>query len=95
MLVLDVSETLTITDALIIASASNTRLVATIAEAIEQRVKLDGGPSPISIEGLHEGSWVLLDFGGFVAHVFLEETRRYYDLERLWLDAPRIDWAAA
>ena len=91
MLVLDVSETLTITDAFIIASASNTRLVATIAEAIEQRVKLDGGPSPISIEGLHEGSWVLIDFGGFVAHDFLEETRRYYDLERLWLDAPRID----
>jgi len=93
VLVLDVSETLTITDAFVIASATNTRLVATIAEAIEARVKLEGGPGPISVEGLSEGSGVLMDFGGFVVHVFLDETRRYYDLERLWLDAPRVDWA--
>ena len=95
VLVLDVSETLTITDAFVIASATNTRLVATIAEAIEERVKAEGGPRPVAIEGLSEGSWVLMDFGGFVVHVFLEETRRYYDLERLWLDAPRIEWVAA
>lgn len=95
VIVLDVSETLTITDAFVIVSATNTRLVAAIAEAIEDRVKLEGGPAPLAIEGLNEGSWVLMDFGGFVVHVFLDETRRYYDLERLWLDAPRIDWAAA
>lgn len=93
VVVLDVSETLTITDAFVIASATNTRLVATIAEAVEERVKAEGGPAPVAIEGLGEGSWVLMDFGGFVVHVFLDETRRYYDLERLWLDAPRIAWS--
>ena len=93
VLVLDVGDTLSITDAFVIASAPNTRLVATITEAVEEAVKAAGGPGPISIEGLSEASWVLLDFGGFVVHVFLEETRRYYDLERLFADAPTIDWA--
>jgi ribosome-associated protein len=92
VLILDVGETLTITDAFLITSAPNTRLVATIADSIEAAVKAAGGPGPIATEGLDEASWVLLDFGGFVVHVFLEETRRYYDLERLWADAPKIEW---
>lgn len=92
VIILDVGETLSITDAFLIASAGNTRLVATIAEAIEAAVKAAGGPGPIATEGLEEANWVLLDFGGFVVHVFLDETRRYYDLERLWADAPKIEW---
>lgn len=92
VIILDVGETLSITDAFLIASAGNTRLVATIADAIEAAVKAAGGPGPIATEGLEEANWVLLDFGGFVVHVFLDETRRYYDLERLWADAPRIEW---
>ena len=92
VLVLDVSDTLSITDAFVIVSAPNTRLVATIAESVEMAVKHAGGSGPIATEGLSEASWVLLDFGGFVVHVFLEETRRYYDLERLWADAPTIAW---
>ena len=92
VLILDVGELLAITDAFLIASAGNRRLVATIAEAIETAVKAAGGPGPIATEGLEDASWVLLDFGGFVVHVFLDETRRYYDLERLWADAPRIEW---
>jgi ribosome-associated protein len=95
VLVLDVGDMLSITDAFVIASAGNSRLVATIADTIEAAVKAAGGPGPIATEGLEEASWVLLDFGGFVVHVFLEETRRYYDLERLWADAPRIDWRPA
>ena len=92
VVILDVGETLSITDAFLIASAGNPRLVSTIADAIEAAVKAAGGPGPIATEGLEEASWVLLDFGGFVVHVFLEETRRYYDLERLWADAPKIEW---
>jgi ribosome-associated protein len=92
VIILDVGETLAITDAFLIASAGNPRLVATIADSIEAAVKAAGGPGPIATEGLEEASWVLLDFGGFVVHVFLEETRRYYDLERLWADAPKIEW---
>jgi ribosome-associated protein len=94
VLVLDVGDTLGITDAFVIASAPNSRLVAFLADTIEAQVKAAGGPGPLAVEGLDECSWVLMDFGGFVVHIFLEETRRYYDLERLWADAPRIDWNA-
>ena len=91
-LVLEVGEVLAITDAFVITSGSNRRQVLTIAEEVEARVKEGGGPSPLRIEGLTEGQWVLLDYGDFVVHVFLSETRRYYDLERLWADAPVIEW---
>ena len=90
--ILDVGEVLAITDSFVITSASNDRLVRAIAEEIEKRIKEDGGPSPARTEGLREAEWVLLDYGDFVVHVFLEETRRFYDLERLWADAPRVGW---
>ena len=90
--VLQVSEVLAITDAFVIASGRNRPQVLTIAEEVEARVKAIGGPSPLRTEGLHEAQWVLLDYGDFVVHVFLDEVRRYYDLERLWSDVPRLDW---
>jgi ribosome-associated protein len=92
--VLDVGEVLAITDHFVITSAANTRAVRTIAEEVEARVAEAGGPKPRSIEGLDDLRWVLMDYAGFVVHVFLDETRRYYDLERLWADVPRVDWAA-
>ena len=91
--VLDVGGVLAITDVFVITSAPNGRLVKTIVEEVEKQVKADGGPSPLSIEGLHEAQWVLLDYGDFVVHVFLDEVRRYYDLERLWSDVPRIPFS--
>ena len=90
--ILDVGEVLAITDSFVITSANNDRLVRTIAEEIEKQVKQAGGPVPMRMEGRREAEWVLLDYGDFVVHVFLEETRRFYDLERLWADAPRVDW---
>ena len=92
ILILDVGDTLAVTDLFVIVSAPNTRLVASIADAVEVAVKASGGPGPTASEGLDEASWVLLDYGGFVVHIFLEETRRYYDLERLFNDVPVIDW---
>lgn len=94
VLVLDVGDTIGITDMFVIASASNTRLVAFLAEDIERAVKEAGGSGPVASEGLDDANWVLLDFGGFIVHIFLEETRRFYDLERLWSDAPKINWKA-
>ena len=88
---LEVGGVLAITDAFVIASGTNRRQVLTMAEEVEARVKADDGPSPLRIEGLSEAQWVLLDYGDFVVHLFLEEVRRYYDLERLWADAPVID----
>lgn len=90
--VLEVGAVLAITDAFVITSASNTRLVKTIAEEVEKRVDEEGGPKPLRIEGLDDARWVLMDYGDFVVHVFLDEVRRYYELERLWSDAPRVDW---
>ena len=89
-IVLDVGAVLSITDYFVITSAGNDRLVRTITEEVENRVKDGGGPSPLRVEGLDDLRWVLLDYGDFVVHVFLEETRQYYELERLWSDVPRV-----
>lgn len=90
--VLEVGEVLGIAEAFVITSAGNERLVRTIAEEIERQVKEAGGPGPLRVEGMSDARWVLMDYGDIVVHVFLEEARRYYDLERLWSDAPRFDW---
>jgi len=92
IVVLEVGPVLAITDAFVITSASNTRQVRTIAEEVELQVKRADGPSPLRIEGLDDLRWVLLDYGDFVVHVFLQEVREFYDLERLWGDATRLDW---
>ena len=57
-----------------------------IADEVEAQVAAAGGPRPVRVEGHDDLTWVLMDYGDFVVHVFLEETRRYYDLERLWAD---------
>jgi len=92
IMILDVGDVLAITDSFVITSAPNDRQVRAIADEVERKVKAEGGPSPLRTEGLREGEWVLLDYGDFVVHVFLDETRRFYDLERLWRDAPRVAW---
>ena len=88
---LEVGELIAITDHFVIASGSSSRQVRTIAEEVEQQTRNAGGGSPRRIEGLNDASWVLIEYGDFVVHVFLEETRRFYDLERLWGDAIRVE----
>jgi len=90
--VLAVGDVLSITDFFVIVSASNPRLVRTIAEEVEEQIRSAGGPNPLRVEGLDDLHWVLLDFGEFVVHVFLQETREYYELERLWSDVPTLEW---
>ena len=90
--IIEVGEILAITDAFVISSGRNTRQVKTIAEEVEARLKTDGGISPLRVEGQGDSHWVLIDYGDLVVHVFLDETREYYDLERLWSDAPRLAW---
>lgn len=94
VVVLDVGDVLAVCGWFVIASASNDRLVRAIAEEVEEVVGREGGPKPLRVEGLDDLRWVLLDYGDFVVHVFLQETREYYDLERLWSDVPRLDWQA-
>jgi ribosome-associated protein len=90
--IIDVGDVLAITDAFVVTSGRNGRQVKTIAEEVEARLKADGGIRPLRVEGLGDSQWILLDYGDLVVHVFLDETRSYYDLERLWSDAPRIAW---
>jgi ribosome-associated protein len=92
--ILEVGQVLAITDAFVITSGANARQVRTITEEIEEKVKEGDGPSPLRIEGLDDARWVLIDYGDFVVHVFLDEVRRFYDLERLWADAPTWAWEA-
>ena len=89
--VLDVGEVLSIIDLFVLASASNARQVRTIVDEVEQALTEHDGSKPISVEGKADASWVLLDYGDIVVHVFLDETRAYYDLDRLWGDVPRLD----
>ena len=86
----DVTEPLAITDAMLIASASNERQVLAVAEEVEKDLYLKCG-QPRSREGLTEGQWVLLDYGDFVIHIMHQESRDFYRLERLWKDCPSID----
>lgn len=93
-LVLAVGDILAVTEYFVITHGTNPRQVRTLAEEVEQRITEGGGPKPLRIEGLADLTWVLLDYGDFVVHVFSEEARRFYELERLWADVPRIDWHA-
>lgn len=93
--VLDVHEVLSITTWFVVTSGRNPRQVRTITEEVERQVAEAGGPRPLRIEGLDALQWVLMDYGDFVVHVFHEEARRFYDLERLWGDVPRVDWRSA
>jgi len=90
VVVLDVAEILSICDHFVVCSASNSRLVAAIAEEVEEQVQRELGRKPVSVEGLDDRHWVLLDYGDVVVHVFLEDDRAYYRLERLYGDAPRL-----
>ncbi len=94
-LVLAVGEVLAITDYFVIASASNRRLVKTVVDAVEETVRETLGRSPVRTEGVSEQQWVLVDYGDVVVHVFAEDIRMYYEIERLYRDVPKIDWAAA
>ena len=91
IVVLDVGDVLAITDWFVITSARNQRQVRTIVDEVERQITEAGGPKPLRIEGLDDLRWVLIDYGEFVIHVFHEETRRYYELERLWRDVPHFD----
>ncbi|MCR2818833.1 ribosome silencing factor [Microbacterium sp. zg.Y1090] len=86
---LDVSEPLPLVDAFLIVSGNSERNVAAIADRIEEKL-LEAGHKRLRREGREQARWILLDFGDLVAHVFHQEERVFYGLERLWKDCPVI-----
>lgn len=92
IIVIDVGDVFALSDYFLITSGSNPRQVNAIVDGIEERLAQGGGPKPLRIEGKEEREWVLMDYGPFVVHVFRQEQRDFYQLEKLWGDRPRLDW---
>ena len=92
LVALDVSGPLPLTDVFLLASGRNERNVIAISEEIQDKMA-EAGAKAIRREGLSDGRWILLDFGDIVVHVFHEEDRMYYSLERLWKDCPVVPLA--
>lgn len=88
--VLAVGELTSIADYFVLCSAGSERQAQAVADNIVDRLKQEMGVKPLLVEGATPGRWVLIDFGDFIVHIFTEEVRRFYGLERLWGDAPNV-----
>ncbi len=88
---LDLRDITSFTEFFVIASGTNQRQVQAIADDINEKLKADLGSRPVRIEGYNSADWVLLDYGDFVVHIFNGESREFYDLARLWLDARKVE----
>jgi ribosome-associated protein len=91
-IVLDLRGIASFTDYFLISSGTNTRQVQAIADAIVEQLKAQGSQAA-RVEGYQTAEWILADYGDFIVHVFEDKARRFYDLERLWRDAPRVELA--
>jgi|SRR5215213_1855733 len=89
--VLDLREIASFTEFFVITSGTNQRQVQAIADEIQEQLKKQLDSRPIRIEGYNTAEWILLDYGDFIAHVFDQKSREFYDLERLWRDARKVE----
>lgn len=87
--VLALGEVSDFTDYFVLMSGANGRQVRALADAVDERLR-QASTRPLHVEGYQPGSWVLLDYGDFVVHIFEDEVRRFYGLEGLWSDAPEV-----
>lgn len=94
IVVLDVGDVLAITDFFVVVDAPNRRMVRALVDEIEESIRAVSGRSPVRVEGTREQQWVLIDYGDVVIHVFLDEVRRFYEIERLYRDVAHVDWAS-
>lgn len=91
IVLLDVGDLLAITEVFVIATGTSRPHVQSLADNVVEKLK-DGGRRSLRDEGRSEAEWVLLDYGDFVVHIFQDEQRQFYGLERLWGDARRLEW---
>ena len=92
LVILDVSEVSTFADNFLIATGTSNRHIRTLVETVEVALKPVVG-SPMSIEVMNDARWVLMDYGSLVIHIFDDESRKFYDLQKLWSDATEIEVA--
>jgi ribosome-associated protein len=88
--VLDLRAIASFTEYFVITTGANQRQVQAIADEINEQLKKQLATRPVRIEGYNSAEWVLVDYGDFVIHIFNEDSRSFYDLERLWRDARRV-----
>ncbi|MCC6874086.1 MAG: ribosome silencing factor [Sandaracinaceae bacterium] len=88
--IIDVTEKVDYADFIVVVSGRSDRQVASLAKNLESDVLAKTGKRCLSVEGLPQANWVLMDFGDVIVHVFHEDLRGYYDLESLWIDASRV-----
>lgn len=88
VVVIDLEGECSYTDFLVVISANSERQTAAIADAVAENLRENHGQRPLFREG--QGGWVLLDYGDIIVHVFVEDTRAYYDLDRMWPTSPRV-----
>lgn len=94
LVALDVREVTSVADTFMLVTGTSDRHARAITDSIVGALR-DRGEKPLGVEGYDEGRWVLIDLGDVVVHVFQEQVRNEYDLERLWSDAPTLDIVAA
>lgn len=92
--VLDLRDVTSFTDYFVVCTGSNSRHVQAIADEVQKQLH-ESGQRQTAIEGYQNAEWILADYGDFIVHVFSEEARKYYDLERLWRDAKEVKLPAA
>lgn len=95
VLILHVGDVLALTEYFVVVGASNKRLVNAIVDEVEAQLKVLVERAPIRVEGMRENQWVLIDYGDVIVHVFLDEVRAFYEIERLYTDVPKVAWAEA
>ena len=91
LVALDLREVASFTEFFIIASGANQRQVQAIADEIEDQLKAQLKSRPVRTEGYSTADWLLMDYGDFIVHIFEQKAREFYDLERLWRDARKVD----
>lgn len=91
---IDLREIASFTEFFLITTGANQRQVQAIADEIEEQLKKQLSTKPVRTEGYNSADWVLMDYGDFIVHIFEQKAREFYDLERLWRDAKKVELPA-
>ena len=94
IVVLPVGDVVGITEYFVVASASNTRQVGAVTDAVLGDIRILADRGPLRSEGTREKQWVLIDYGDVIVHIFVDEARRFYEIERLYKDIGPVSWSA-